>query len=161
MQPQETLKEIIMTKSKISLLAALACIAGTTFLMPPKASAQIEGEMPVTCRGFYAHVPVGFHPNSKRKFDSYPFSVEVQPQAVKIVWLDNVTKYVEKQPGFGEVVMGYDDWTFGRFRILCGDKGSVVLVADRKGQGVQTLKLARSGGDIFTVAKARGWPMAE
>ncbi|MBJ7438986.1 MAG: hypothetical protein JHD35_08195 [Sphingopyxis sp.] len=127
----------------------------------PTAYAQSPDEKPTVCHGFYSHVPDGFHPNSTRKFDSYPFSVEVQPRAVKIVWLDMVTEYVEKQPSIGEIVTGYDDWAFGNFRILCGDNGSVVLVADRKGEGVQTLKLSRSNGDIFTVAEARGWPMAE
>lgn len=150
-----------MFKSKKYAHALLAALTATISTVPAPVAAQIEGEMPATCRGFYAHVPVGFHPNSKKKFDSYPFSIEVQAQAVKIVWLDHVTKYVEKQPSFGEVITGYDDWMFGNFRILCGDKGSVVLVADRKGEGIQTLKLARSNGDIFAVAEARGWPISE
>ncbi|KGB52654.1 hypothetical protein FG91_03399 [Sphingopyxis sp. LC81] len=151
-----------MHLSGIWRLAVIAAAATTAAITIQSVSyAQVSGEKPTVCHGFYSHVPDGFHPNSTRKFDSYPFSVEVQPRAVKIMWLDFVTEYVEKQPSIGEIVTGYDDWAFGNFRILCGDKGSVVLVADRKGEGVQTLKLSRSNGDIFTVAEARGWPMAE
>lgn len=151
-----------MILSGIRRLAVVAATGVTAAIAVQTIShAQVSGEKPTVCQGFYSHVPEGFHPNSTKKFDSYPFSVEVQPRAVKIVWLDMVTEYVERQPSIGEIVTGYDDWSFGNFRILCGDKGSVVLVADKKGEGVQTLRLFRSTGNIFAVAEQRGWPMAE
>lgn len=150
-----------MNFNRIRRLAVIVAAGSAAMAIQPVSYAQASGEIPSACHGFYSHVPDGYHPLSTKKFDSFPFSVEVQSHAVKIVWLDMVTEYVERQPSIGEIVTGYDDWSFGNFRILCGDKGSVVLVADKKGEGVQTLKLFRSTGNIFAVAEQRGWPMAE
>lgn len=151
-----------MLLSGIRRIAVIAAAATTaTITIQPISYAQVSGEKPSICRGFYSHVPDGFHPNSRKHFDSYPFSVEVRAEALKFQWYDFSDSFVEKLPSIGETVTGYDDWAFGNFRILCGDKGSVVLVADRKGEGTQTLKLFRSKGDIFTVAEDRGWPTRE
>lgn len=100
-----------MIFSDVRRLAVIAATGITATIAIQSAShAQVSGEKPTVCHGFYSHVPDGFHPNSTKKFASYPFSVEVQPRAVKIVWLDMVTEYVEKQPSIGEIVTGYDDW---------------------------------------------------
>lgn len=154
-----------MHLSGIRRLAVIATAATTAAItIQPVSYAQVVGEKPTVCQGFYSHVPDGFHPDSRKQFDSYPFSVEVRAEAIKIQWFDHSDSYVEKLPSVGEIVSGYDAWVLGRFRILCGDKGTVVLVSDGKNANpndnkreTQTLKLFRSRGDIFDVAAQRGW----
>lgn len=61
-----------MLLSGIRRIAVIAAAATTaTITIQPISYAQVSGEKPSICR-FYSHVPDGFHPNSRKHFDSYP-----------------------------------------------------------------------------------------
>lgn len=127
-----------------------------------------SGEMPIQCPlGYYAYISDTASPKTGigEKGD-YPFSVDIQQKSVEFGWFDAPPQYIKRKfdtmpEGFENVVVGYDDYALGNFRIICGNSGSVVLLSDKFGKGPNIFKLIKAPGDIWDVAAKYGWDVID
>lgn len=107
----------------------------------------------VPCSGFYAYIP----PNPNREV---AFSIEVQPTAVDLKWLDFGTGFARKSVEKDKTVTFHMD-RGGPSKLTCSLTGAVVVFASDAETSRRTYRLVKSRADIFAIARQRKWEVGD
>jgi hypothetical protein len=109
-----------------------------------------------TCSGFYAYLP-------KNREKEVPFSVEVQPTALSIVYLDYSHVFAERQNRDDGIIRIFDPSPAGvNYWLACsGDEAFLTVDRDDYNPEARVYRLTRVQGDIWSEAKRRGWPVGD
>lgn len=103
------------------------------------------------CSGFYGYLP------SNREEET-PFSVEVQPTALSILYLDYSRVFAERQKRDDGVIQVFDPAPGGvNYWLVCSDDEAFLTVDhDQYHPTARVYRLTRIQGDIWSEAKRRG-----
>lgn len=106
------------------------------------------------CRGHYSYIP-------RDREKEVPFSVEVQPTSLKVQYLDFSSIFAERQNKPDGIIQIYDRETGGVNHWLVCNGSTAVFVSDRTEYDPlpTVVRLVRTSGDIFQVAKEHNWPV--
>ncbi|MGN6155404.1 MAG: hypothetical protein ACTHN4_06685 [Sphingomicrobium sp.] len=106
-----------------------------------------------TCSGFYAYLP-------KDRDKEVPFSVEVQPTALSIAYLDYSRVFAERQNRDDGIIQIFDSGPGGvNYWLACsGSDAFLTIDHDEYNPTARVYRLTRVQGDIWFEAKRRGWP---
>jgi hypothetical protein len=111
---------------------------------------------PSPCSGFYSYIP----PDREKEV---AFSVEVQPTALAISYLDYSRVFAERQNRPDGIIQIYDQAPGGVIYLLAcsGHEAFLTVSPDDYHPLPRIYRLARTGGDIWAEAKRRGWPVGD
>lgn len=108
------------------------------------------------CSGFYAYIP-----GDRAK--EVAFSVEVQPTALAISFLDYSRVFAERQNRPDGIIQIYDEAPGGvNYWLACsGQEAFLTVSPDDYHPLPRVYRLARTAGDIWAEAKRRGWQVGD
>ncbi|WP_230279775.1 hypothetical protein [Croceicoccus sp. Ery15] len=104
------------------------------------------------CAGFYSYLPTD-------RDAEVAFSVEVQPTALSILYLDYGRVFAERQNRPDGVIQIFDPGPGGvNYWLACGDRDAFLIVDhDAYHPTTRIYRLVRTQGDIWAEAAKRGW----
>jgi len=113
-----------------------------------------RGSGATKCSGSFAYIP------SNRDAE-VPFSIEVQPTAVRIVWMDYSPEiFAQKHANSDGSIVFYAE-NGGASYLRCNGNRATLKLSDQLQTNRTAYNMVRSDGDIFTVAKKRGWSVGD
>lgn len=109
-----------------------------------------------SCSGFYSYLPA----DHEREV---PFSVEVQPTAISVLYTDYSRIFAERQNKPDGTIQFYDQGVGGVNHWLMCSGNEAFMVSDRDDYNAlpRVWRLVRTNGDIWKVAKEKGWSVGE
>lgn len=108
------------------------------------------------CAGFYAYLPAD-------RDAEVAFSVEVQPTALVIAFLDYSRVFAERQNRPDGVIQVFDTGPEGvNYWLACSGQDAFLTVDHNSYHPTaRVYRLVRTSGDIWAEAEARGWQVGE
>jgi hypothetical protein len=107
----------------------------------------------IPCSGFYAYIP----PDRAKEV---AFSIEVQPTAIDLKWLDYGTSFARKVVENDKSVTFHMD-NGGPSKLTCSSSGAVVVFSADAETPRRTYRLTRSRTDIWGIARERKWAVGD
>jgi len=108
------------------------------------------------CTGFYSYLPID-------RDAEVGFSIEVQPTALAITYLDYDRVFGERQDRSDGVIQIFDRGVGGvNYWLACTDRDAFLVVDhDEYHPTARVYHLVPTQGDIWTEAAKRGWKVGE
>jgi hypothetical protein len=108
------------------------------------------------CKGFYSYIPAD-------REKEVPFSVEVQPTAISVLYTDYSRVFAERQNRPDGVIQFYDAGPGGvNYWLACsGEDAFLTVDHDDYHPNARVFRLVRTTGDIWAEARKRGWKVEE
>ena len=126
---------------------------------PRPASAATTKQTPTTalapsaCSGFYSYIP-------RHIQTEVAFSVEVQPSAVNVLFTDYSNMFGRKSMKSDGTVI-FQEPSGPENSLTCQGETAVIVLGEDASSKERTYKLKRTKGDIWSVAKERGWEVGD
>jgi hypothetical protein len=109
--------------------------------------------VPSTCSGFYSYIPRDIQ-------TEVAFSVEVQPSAVNVLFTDYSNMFGRKSMKSDGTVI-FQEPSGPENSLTCQGDTAVLVLGEDASSKERTYKLKRTKGDIWSVAKERGWEVGD
>lgn len=106
------------------------------------------------CHGFYAYIPRNIEQETA-------FTVEVQPTAIEVLFVDYSNVFARRQNVSPSRINFSESQFPGLWTLTCDAVGATLRMPAQGSEPGRTVRLIRARGDIWSIARQRGWNVGD